>query len=98
MAAGDRDDVTKAVKSCRNMEETKKFTYGLEKTKYMIVKTGHENNQEITEEVHWGKIERTMTQKYLGIIVNEKGDLEDHIREKTNSGTKILAQIYISGQ
>ena len=62
-------------------KKQKKFTYGLKKTKYMIVKTGHVNNQEITEEVKVGKIERTMTQKYLGIIVNEKGDLEDHIKE-----------------
>ena len=30
MAAGDHHDV----KSCRNMEETKKFTYGLKKTSY----------------------------------------------------------------
>ena len=73
MAAGDwHDHVNKAVKSCRNMKETKKFTYGLKKTKYMTVKTGHTNNREITEEVKAGKIERTRTEKYLGIIVNEK--------------------------
>ena len=96
MAAGDHDHVNKAVKSCRIMEETKKFTYGLEKTKYMTVKTGHVNNQEITEGVKAGKIERT-TQKYHGIIVNEKGDLEDHIKEKTKSATKILAQIMTMG-
>ena len=93
MAAGDHNYVNKAVNSCRNMEETKKFTYGLKKTGYMIVKTGHANNQEIIEEVKAGKIERTMTQKYLGIIVNEKGELENHIKEKTKSATKILAQI-----
>ena len=97
MAAGDHDHVNKAFKSCRIMEETKKFTYGLEKTKYMTVKTGHVNNQEITEEVKVGKMERTTTQKYLGIIVNEKGDLEDHIKEKTNSATKIFAQIMTIG-
>ena len=97
MAAGNHDHVNKAVKSCRIMEETKKFTYGLEKTKYMIVKTGHVNNQEITQEVKAGKIERTTTQKYLGIIVNEKGDLEGHIKEKTKSATKILAQIRTIG-
>ena len=65
MAAGDHDHVNKAVKSCRIMEETKKFTYRLEKTKYMIVKTGHVINQEITEEVKAGKIERTTTQSIL---------------------------------
>ena len=63
----------------------------------MIVKTRHGNNQEITEEVEAGKIERTMTQKYLGITVNEKGDLEDHIKEKTRSATKILAQMRTTG-
>ena len=44
MAAGNHNHVNKAIRSCRNMEETKKFTYGLKKTKYMIVKTGHVNN------------------------------------------------------
>ena len=34
------------------------------------------SNQEIIEEVEAEKLERTMTQKYLGIIANEKGDLE----------------------
>ena len=97
MAAGDYDHVNKAVKSCRIMEETKKFAYGLEKTKYMIVKTGHVNNQELTEEVKAGKIERTTTQKYFGITVNEKGDRKDHIKEKTKSTTKILAQIMTIG-
>ena len=51
MVSGDQDGVTKAVKSCRNMKQTKTFTYGLKKTKYMTVKIGHEKNQEITEEV-----------------------------------------------
>ena len=97
MAAGNHNHVNKAIRSCKNMEETKKFTYCFKKTKYMIVETGHVNNQEITEEVKAGKIERTMTQKYLGIIVNEKGDLEDHIKEKTKSATKILAQIMTIG-
>ena len=63
----------------------------------MTVKTGDVNNQEITEEVEVGKIERTMTQKYLGIIVSEKRDLEDHLKEKANSATKILAQIRTIG-
>ena len=69
----------------------------MKKTKYMIVRTGHENNQEITEEIEAGKIKRTMPQKYLGIIVNEKRNLEDHIKEKTNSATKIMAQVRTTG-
>ena len=72
MASGDHDHVNKAVKSCRNMEETKKITHGLKKTKYMIDKTGHVSNQEITEEVKAGNMERTMTQKDLGTIVNKR--------------------------
>ena len=71
--------------------------YGLKSTKYMIVKAGHVNNQEITEEIKAGKKERKTTQKYLGIIVSEKGDLGDHIKEKTKSATKILAQIMTIG-
>ena len=70
------------------MEETKKFIYSLKKTKYMIVKTGHESNKEITEEGRARRMQRTMTQKYFGINVNEKGDLKNYIKEKRKPATK----------
>ena len=47
------DDVTMLLKTVGIWK--KKFTYGPIKIKYMTVKTGHENDQEITEEVEAAK-------------------------------------------
>ena len=42
------------------MEREKKISFGLKKTKYMIVKTGREEDEEINETVNAGRIQRTV--------------------------------------
>ena len=94
MSAGGHADVTKTIKNCREVEETKKFTDGLKKKKYMVMQTGKEDTREITEE---GQIGKTETHKYLGILMNEEGDLEDHLEQKAKLSTSVPAQIKITG-
>ena len=62
-----------------------------------MVRTGKEDITEITEEVEGGQIGRTKTHKYLGIRMNEKGDLENHLKQKAKLSTSLLAQIKIIG-
>ena len=62
-----------------------------------MVRTGKEYTREITEEVEGGQIGKTETRKYLGILINEKGDLEDHLKQKPKLSTSLLAQIKIIG-
>ena len=51
----------------------------------MVIKTGNkEVIREVTEEVEAGKIRRTETHNYLGMVVNEKGDLEDHLNKSSS--------------
>ena len=57
----------------------------LKKTQYMIVNTGIEEETQIKDEVEAGNVGRTNINKYLGIVINEKGDLEEHLKEKPNS-------------
>ena len=62
------------------MEKEKKISFGLKKTKYMIVKTGREE-EEINETVKAGRIQRTDKCKYLGITISTDGQLAEHIKE-----------------
>ena len=61
------------------MEKEKKISFGLKKTKYMIVKTGRE--EEINETIKAGKIQRTDKCKHPGIKVSTDGQLTELIKE-----------------
>ena len=59
--------------------------------------TGAEEKTQITEEVEAGKVGRTDINKYLGIVIDEKGDLEEHIKEKTKVVKVLVIQIRTLG-
>ena len=54
--AGKAEHIRKGIKNCARMEKEKKISFGLKKTKYMIVKTGREE-EEINETVKAGRIQ-----------------------------------------
>ena len=64
------------------MEKEKKISFGLKKKKYMIVKTGRE--EEINETVKAGRIQRKDKCQYLGITISTDGQLTDHAKELNN--------------
>ena len=80
VAAGP-EEVKKGIKKCTRMEVEKKMKYGLNKTKYMVVKTGKEKEEDISEQVKAGNILRTKKYKYLRTTINEEGNLKRHIVE-----------------
>ena len=63
------------------MEKEKKISFGLKKTKYMIVKIGREEEEEINETVKAERIQRTDKCKYLGMTISTDGQLTEHIKE-----------------
>ena len=76
--AGKAEHIRKGIKNCARMEKEKKISFGLKKTKYMIVKTGRE---EINETVKAGIIQRTDKCKYLEMTISTYGQLTEHIKE-----------------
>jgi hypothetical protein len=90
MSAGNAEEIRKAIRNFKEMEELKKFTYGLKKTKYMIMNTGKEKEEMIEEEVNLGKITRTKEYQYVGFYLNEKGNCLYHIEQR---GNKMPGQI-----
>ena len=47
----------------------------------MVVKTGKEKEEDNSEQVKAGNIQRTKKYKYLGITLNEDGNLKGDIEE-----------------
>ena len=90
MSAGNAEEVRKAIRNFKEMEELKKFTYGLKKTKFMVMNTGKEKEEMIDEEVGLGKITKTTEYKYVGFHLNEKGNCLHHIEQKDS---KVAGQI-----
>ena len=78
--AGKVEHIRKGINNCAKMEKEKKISFGMKKTKYMIVKTGREE-EEINETVKAGRIQRTDKCKYLGITISTDGQLTEHIKE-----------------
>ena len=79
--ASKAEHIRKGINNCAKMEKEKKISFGLKKTKYMIVKTGREEEEEINEIVKAGRIQRTHKCKYLGITISTDGQLIEHIKE-----------------
>ena len=77
--ASKAEHIRKGINNCARMEKEKKISFSLKKTKYMIVKTGRE--EEINETVKAGRIQRTDKCKYLGMTILRDGQLTQHIKE-----------------
>ena len=78
--AGKAEHIRKGINNCARMEKENKISFGLKKTKYMIVKTEREE-EEINEAVKAGRIQRTDKCKYLGITISADGQVTEHIKE-----------------
>ena len=76
--AGKAEHIMKGINNCARIEKEKKISFGLEKAKYMIVRTGRE--EEINETVKAGRIQRTDKCKYLEMIISTDGQLTEHTK------------------
>ena len=95
--AGKAEHIRKGIKNCARMEKEKKKSFGLKKTKYMIVKTGREEEEEINEAVKAGRIQRTDKCKYLGVTISTDGQLTEHIKELNSTCDTINREISAIG-
>ena len=64
----------------QKMENQKKISFDLKKTKYMTVKIGSEE-EVINKIVKTGRIQITDMYKHLGIATSMDGHLTEHIKE-----------------
>ena len=82
MSAGTADDARKSIHNMGEMETIKKFTYGLKKTKFMVVDSARGVPEVIKENVKSGQVTEAKEYKYVGFWVNRKGNCELQIDKK----------------
>ena len=81
------EDVEEVMKECSRKEDEKMWEFSIEKSKWMCQSNGKKSIQDIDVEVKQGKIGRAAVYKYLGNMVNEKGNMDDQLKfmeEKVN--------------
>ena len=77
---GRREFVKAVMERCKELEDEKLWEFSVEKTKWMCQSNGKKKLEEIEVEVKQGKIERTKVYKYVGNMVNEKGNMDDQLK------------------
>ena len=97
-AVGTANIIKKGTQNCRRVEIEKKMIYGLKKSKYMVINMGKEPKEVIKEKVKEGIVQQTdickyLVYKYLGIVINELGNLKDHILELNRKCEVIIREI-----
>ena len=104
MSAGSAEDARRCIRNLREMEQKKKFTFGLKKTNYMVLDTGREPIEEIKERVKGGVVPECDEYKYVGLWINKKGNCSRHIEKKGNQikgevvAEKSMASYYNVGE
>ena len=61
----------------------------------MVVRAGKVKEEDISEQVKAGKIQRTKKYNYLGITINEEGNLKGHIEDLNQKCETISKEIEI---
>ena len=94
--AGNKNTIENIGRNLRQMEETKKFTFNLDKSKYLVINTGT-GKEEVPEiELLNGKMEKGKEYEFLGNYIDEKGTVErqlDEVERKMYGIVKGIKQI-----
>ena len=93
MSAGTAEDIRKAIRNFAEMEKLKKVTYGLKKTKYIIMNTGREMDEKVTECVKGGKVSETDEYKYVGVWQSKEGNLKLHLEKKKKATKSQISEL-----
>ena len=80
LGGGRREFVQTVMEKCKENEEQKMWEVSIDKSKWMCLRNGRRNVEEIEVDVKQGRIGKAELYKYLGSMVNEKGNLDDHLK------------------
>ena len=82
-SAGDYKCAAKTIQACNVLETEKKFTFNLEKSATMVVRTGtkEERITPITAQVKGGRFPQVKKYKYLGTTLTEKASFEGNLQD-----------------
>jgi len=71
-----------------------KLSLNISKTKYMLITNKHVSTESFVINVNSNRIERTLTYKYLGVIVDEKLTWKEHCKQLCCTISKYVGAMY----
>ena len=81
---GSEKTIKGTIENLRGLEIEKKVTFGIEKTHIMKMQYAKNKLEDLELTVRQGQITNSNVEKYVGILVNEKGDNKDRIVSSKN--------------
>ena len=90
---GTKNLVTEVGRKLAEMEKKKRYTFNTDKSNYMIIRTGKEEQEHIEIEVKKGKLKEVDKYKYLGNWIGNKGDAEEQIKEIERRANGMITEI-----
>ena len=91
--AGTKEVIEGIGNNLQQLEKKKGFTFGTDKTNYLIIKTGKEKDELVELKVKKGMIEKADNYKYLGLIIHENGTIEKHIEAMMKKGIGMMKDV-----
>jgi len=73
-----------------------KLSLNISETKYTLITNKHVNSESFVINLNRNRIERTMTYKYLGVIVDEKLTWKEHCKQLCSTMSKYVGVMYKS--
>lgn len=92
-ARGSNRMIEEVSEKLKEMERRKRYTFNKDKSNYMVIKTGKEQEKEINIEVKKGKLKKVERHKYLGNWIGEKGDVEEQIKEMERKANGMIVEV-----
>ena len=71
-----------------------KLLLNISKTKYMLISSKHVSTESFVINVNTNRIERTLTYKYLGVIVDEKLTWKEQCKQMCCTISKYVGAMY----
>ena len=89
---GGPEELTKAIECCKEME-LRKVLYNIEKTVYLLIRTGTEKRIKIEERMKEGQVPEANEHQYVGLWINTEGNLKYHIQELEKKARIIITEL-----
>ena len=90
---GRKEFVEAVMMNASRKEREKLWEFSTDKSKWMCIEGRKKDAEEISVEIKQGKIERTKKYKYVGNIVNDKGNMDEQLELMKDKASNTIREI-----
>ena len=90
--SGSRRFIQEVIGNCKKKEDKKLWEFSIEKSNWMCVKNRKKEVPAIEGEIKQGKVQQTKVYKFLGNYVNEKGNMDDQLKDMEKKAVNVARE------